>query len=385
MPCQKTKAQSNGFFVTLQLTTVNFSYNIHNFDISLPKLIILEFNHYLTNVVCSLVYTQFNRQLFIHILNMGSIKSVHKRLSTPILACVCAIINPWLFAASEIQQSQSSPQSNDKQPFVIEGTTVDAQIVNQFFNPNVWEAVLRADGDNRKLIEDTSLFPFNTVGKLTMMCPTLQGMQPGTCTATIIGPKTIITAAHCVYDARFCKANPDGCSYCEDFQFQPGYPHHNNTYEIHSSAVPNGYFLGAPSGSITEFGEYDMAILTLKSDLEVGIPEAKNVMSYGFYECENANDVEIFIAGYPDDLGGEKLYMSECKVNYNNCGNSTAFFYDCDTFGGMSGSIIWARNGNDIVIKGIHSRYDIVLKLNAGVMFNRESAVFVKTQVVSQL
>eukprot|EP01025_Chloroclados_australasicus_P020809 TRINITY_DN2191_c0_g1_i2.p2 TRINITY_DN2191_c0_g1~~TRINITY_DN2191_c0_g1_i2.p2 ORF type:complete len:222 (+),score=17.92 TRINITY_DN2191_c0_g1_i2:449-1114(+) len=219
-----------------------------------------------------------------------------------------------------------------------------------------------------------------------MMCPTRTEMQPADCTATVIGPKTIITAAHCLNNIRICPDDPARCAIpCEDFVFSPGYPNHNNTYEIQATTAPGGFLSGILEGqSISQFGEFDIAVLTVKTDLPTGMPEAQNIMSYGFFECNNDTDVEIFIAGYPSDLdGGQNMYMSKCNVNYNNCGDSTTFLYECDTAAGMSGSTIWAKSGDSIVIKGIHSRYDSEENLNAGVMFNRNSAFFVSSAVLS--
>eukprot|EP01026_Neomeris_dumetosa_P056055 TRINITY_DN5118_c0_g1_i5.p2 TRINITY_DN5118_c0_g1~~TRINITY_DN5118_c0_g1_i5.p2 ORF type:complete len:168 (+),score=3.88 TRINITY_DN5118_c0_g1_i5:186-689(+) len=58
--------------------------------------------------------------------------------------------------------------------------------------------------DDRVIIDDNDVFPFNTIGKLTIDCPDKGEMV---CTGTLINPVMILTAAQCVSNDPYCLIN----------------------------------------------------------------------------------------------------------------------------------------------------------------------------------
>eukprot|EP01025_Chloroclados_australasicus_P014773 TRINITY_DN1698_c1_g1_i2.p1 TRINITY_DN1698_c1_g1~~TRINITY_DN1698_c1_g1_i2.p1 ORF type:complete len:332 (+),score=32.17 TRINITY_DN1698_c1_g1_i2:132-1127(+) len=268
---------------------------------------------------------------------------------------------------------------DNSQPFVVQGTPVNSDDLQTTLQLG-WEAQIGPE-DNREVIEDlVEQFPYNNVGKLTMTCPVQSGTTTAECTATLIGPNVILTAAHCVYNINLCKTDSVRCQEkCTDFVFTPAYPNNDQSYPGTAFASPLGFLKGAMENisNVQQYGQFDVAVIQL--DTTVDIPQAASTMSYGFWGCENKNGEELLIVGYPSDLGaGELMYQSRCNVDYNNCGDSSVFFYDCDTSEGMSGSTVWAKDSaGNYVIKGVHSRYSHAQKLNVGVMFTSNSARFV--------
>eukprot|EP01025_Chloroclados_australasicus_P058882 TRINITY_DN7437_c0_g3_i3.p1 TRINITY_DN7437_c0_g3~~TRINITY_DN7437_c0_g3_i3.p1 ORF type:complete len:389 (-),score=14.40 TRINITY_DN7437_c0_g3_i3:804-1970(-) len=201
--------------------------------------------------------------------------------------------------------------------------------------------------DNRTKVIDTTKYPYRTIGRLQLSL----GAGSGVCTGTLIGPRTVMTSAHCILTAR---AN----QYVESFTFTPA---QNGEYKPYGTV--NGKSAEVYADWLTQktVGN-DYGVVTLESDIGYQV----GWMGFG-YSCSQT-EVNLHTAGYPSDKEGDVMYESYCKkVELNACpclgitdGSCTAtepsFAHECDTEKGQSGSVMWVYvNPTFPQIRGIHS------------------------------
>ncbi len=114
--------------------------------------------------------------------------------------------------------------------------------------------------------------------------------------------------------------------------------------------------------------EYDFAVVELSTNLgdQVGWS------GYGYDNNLNNGD-EITIIGYPGDKESGTMWSVRCPADFYN----KEIRHRCDTYGGMSGSGIKARNSKgEVSIYGIHTFGST--SVNGGVRFDQEHFEIVK-------
>lgn len=181
--------------------------------------------------------------------------------------------------------------------------------------------------DDRHLVDVTQM-PWRAVG--------LVQLEDGSCTGVLIGPRTVATAAHCLFDGdRRVKAlhfragareeTEQGRAGVRDYVIAPDYSA--------GDAPPHG-----GNGD-------DWALLTLDRDLglEVGfIPPA--LLTKPETERVIAGTFTVSQAGYSWDTGAYLSGHAECRVL--TLYRDGSLIHDCDTTRGDSGSpILFRRDG----------------------------------------
>lgn len=156
-----------------------------------------------------------------------------------------------------------------------------------------------------------------------------QSGETSQCTATVIAPRLILTAAHCLF------SNDD-----EIFEKLEFYPNYNSSDKSHSRIkVINSFY---KKGTIGSDIKSDIALLELQSSLKVYIPLATQTDEFG----------PITIVGYPDIVSVQNAWLSECYIDERQ---GPALLYDCPTAPGMSGAPILKMNNNGrYALVGIH-------------------------------
>lgn len=183
--------------------------------------------------------------------------------------------------------------------------------------------------DERKQVTNTEQVPYNQIGHLLIK----RGSKNFLCTATLISPQFVITAAHCLID--------DGVR-ADKVTFIPG---RNGTKEPYGRYDSDAIFI-APEFEQRRNIYYDYAIVRLK-----GYPGAKyGYMSVSIFPTDRLPKVNI--AGYPADKPARTMWRAFCatKRDYGRI-----FSHECDTYSGMSGSAIYVYDKPNRTIVGVHS------------------------------
>eukprot|EP01026_Neomeris_dumetosa_P029225 TRINITY_DN2368_c0_g1_i1.p1 TRINITY_DN2368_c0_g1~~TRINITY_DN2368_c0_g1_i1.p1 ORF type:complete len:422 (+),score=43.62 TRINITY_DN2368_c0_g1_i1:130-1266(+) len=219
--------------------------------------------------------------------------------------------------------------------------------------------------DEREFVSDTTRYPYRTIGRILFRC----GSGYQACTGTLVGPRAVMTAAHCIYSRDSGR--------CSDFTFAPGQQKDFKPY-----GTARGIDTFVPSSYPRNYdinGDYGLIILDSDVGSQVGW------MGFG-YKCGDTTQ-DLITAGYPNDkdASSSTMYLARCPNQPINacpcprgsfsCPSGNTFKHTCDTFSGQSGSPIWTELSDGFPqIRGVHSSGFV-----AGSFDQRNSAVFIGT------
>lgn len=213
--------------------------------------------------------------------------------------------------------------------------------------------------DDRVAITDTTQFPFRTIGIILMKS---KSGAEGTCTGTLIGPRTVLTAAHCLYN------HEDG-GWLDEFLFVPGLKGVTandapfGAYGYETAYILSG-FIDNYQGFYGSVVPWDLGIITLKD------PIGDHVGWLGYGHFDKLGTFTANIVGYPGDKPAGTMWRATCEVKGENIANEY-MQYQCDTFPGSSGSAVYALDANkQRVIVGVNVAEspdaNTAVRINAG-------------------
>ncbi len=228
------------------------------------------------------------------------------------------------------------------QPYIPEGLPVAPEVI---IGPDGRYAVGNSNSD----------FPYSTVARINWVY--YPGPVASWCTGWMVGRSTVITSAHCLYDAIKRPDNP----WVYDVTAFPGYNIASNQAVPFGSCnfldyfVPNLWILnGQPK-------EYDFGYIRLGCD----IGNKSGYLGYTFFEGSGAGKF-LQLIGFPQD----KSFGNEMWLGLGSLLHSDELFtyYDNDTVGGNSGSPVWEIGyaACPSCVLAVHSREAIFGSENGG-------------------
>jgi V8-like Glu-specific endopeptidase len=183
--------------------------------------------------------------------------------------------------------------------------------------------------DNRKEVKTVS-FPWTALGRVDV--------SKSHCTAALVGPCQILTAAHCLIS--------------RDTQLPYSYPKTFRTFGSDTQSNIIHIYFGTPQ-SDTSMRENDWAIAVLDRPLgkQIGTFEVR-------YQRSTDQTVgPLIIAGYNSDLYGGNRLTVDSNAYWHRITDKNLIVLEADTFLGASGAPIWRFDDQGKpVIYGIHTR-----------------------------
>jgi glutamyl endopeptidase len=205
------------------------------------------------------------------------------------------------------------------------------------------------DSDDRTRVLNTDEYPWRMITALEISTPderTLHG------TGFMVGPTTIFTAGHCVYDTRMG-------GWAKAVTARPGLSGETEPYGSHPTSrlctVVGWVDLGDP--------RYDYGIL----ELDQPIGRKTGWFSVAVLPNSQLHNRVINACGYSVDRNPTNQWHSAGRIGHLE---SQRLYHNCDTFGGNSGGPIWicTRDGSQ-TIAAIHA-YGVGGSANDGMNLN---------------
>ena len=196
--------------------------------------------------------------------------------------------------------------------------------------------------DNRMKISKTTTYPYTTVGYLEM---TNAAGEVWACSAALIGPSTILTAAHCLYN------HEEEGGWRDGFTFWPALNGENDVpyggFEYDTAYVFDG-FISNYDGTYDAVWPYDVGLITLQQ------PIGDSLGWLGHWNYENLGDFQANLVAYHDDKPAFTMWRSACNVLAEDV-TEYDFIHDCDFGSGGNGApmYVYDREAKARVVVGV--------------------------------
>jgi glutamyl endopeptidase len=186
------------------------------------------------------------------------------------------------------------------------------------------ESVIAPDGRTR--VTATTTFPNRAIAYLVVH---FSGGSTGSCTGWFIGPRTVVTAGHCVYDTATNK-------WATSITVYPG---RNGTTAPYGSTTSHKLF-SVTGWTSSHSSNYDYGAIQTNAALG-------NTVGWFGYRWQSSNSFpgSHTVRGYPGDKPSGQLWTMNGGVTHVN---TYRLWYNIDTYGGQSGSpfySFWTGSG----------------------------------------
>ena len=184
--------------------------------------------------------------------------------------------------------------------------------------------------DTRTQVNPTTVVPYQQIAHLNV---TYLSIVTGTCTGWFVGPHTVMTAGHCVYDPIF--------GWATSVEVIPA---KNGGTNPHGSQTVGSSALRAVDGWVNSGNQnFDYGAIILPND---NLGNAVGWFHYGVFSDTFLTGIEgstpeLIVTGYPADKTFGTMWTDPDPL-YDF--NANWLYYYVDTYSGQSGSPIWIND-----------------------------------------
>jgi glutamyl endopeptidase len=193
--------------------------------------------------------------------------------------------------------------------------------------------------EDRVQITNTTDFPWRCICSLVI---TAQDGNTAHGTGWLVGPRTVITAGHCVH------SREDLGGWAASIEVIPG---RNGSERPYPSCVSTEF--RSVDGWIQEADRsYDLGAILLPADYQYS-GDRLGYFGFAKFGDDLLRKSKLSLAGYPKDKD------EQCRAQWFHARRikhvtSTTLFYEIDTYKGQSGSGAWIRKKDKRYVVGIH-------------------------------
>jgi len=192
--------------------------------------------------------------------------------------------------------------------------------------------------DDRQRIESSD-YPWGAIGRVNRR-------TGGFCTGVLVGPREVLTAAHCLWNGRTRRLLPP-----QSLHFVTGYRRGAYLAEAAVVALRVAPDYRLPPAANPDAAD-DWAVLVLARDIgAMATPLSVGRLSES--ASAGADGVRLVQAGYSQDRAHILTVHDGCILLGRGSGGRL-LFHDCDATHGDSGSPILLRRGDRYTVIGIH-------------------------------
>ena len=230
-----------------------------------------------------------------------------------------------IYSASPVDASMALDRvgGGEQASFAGEDTAGDPKLVDEEVLSLVYdqgmESIIGADG--RTQVTGTTGFPWRAIAHLVV---TWRNGTSGGCTGWFIGPRTLVTAGHCVY------SSTKG-GWASSIRAYPG---RNGSSTPYGSAVSHRLF-SVTGWTSSGNHEYDYGAIQLSST-------PGNTVGWFGYRWQSSNTFSgaYSVTGYPGDKAYGTMWTMQDNPGIRGV-TTRKLFHAIDTYGGQSGAPVY--------------------------------------------